>query len=483
MQFKVNPYKHQLTVLDITKDRDHYALFWEMGVGKSGGVVNILRQKYYTHKKLLRTLILSPLITLENWKREFMMHSTVKERDIIVLKGTGKKRIKTFLSAVMDASKELSRDRIVIVNYEALQTKELVELFTEYEFQALVCDESHLLKNGKSKRAKTVVKLADAIKYKFILTGTPILNSSMDIFNQFRILDGGETFGKNEWSFRNRYFFDANAKWSGGQGYYPDWVERSELSSELNTKIYAKAMRIRKEECLDLPPLITEVLDIEMSKDQVRLYKEMKRDYITWIEGKKESDEPRAVIAQLAVTKALRLQQIVSGFVSTEDGDIVDLGFVPRLQTVKDLLTEITPQHKVIIWCSFKFNYKQLANLCDDLKIPYVMLTGEMNGNDKQKSIDSFETGNEIRVIIANRRAGGIGVNLVSASYSIVYSRNFSLGEEKQSEARNHRGGSERHRKITKIELRSPGTTDELVSKAIEGKQKISDLILDPQCL
>lgn len=444
----------------------------------------MLRQKYYEHKKILRTLVLSPLITLENWKREFLLHSTIKEKDIITLKATGKKRIQEFLNATMNQqTKELERDKIIIVNYEALQTKELVDIFKEYGFEALVCDESHLLKNSKSKRAKTVVKLADNIKYRFIMTGTPILNSSLDIWNQFRVLDGGATFGKNEWAFRNRYFFDANARWSANQGYFPDWRERTELSNELNQKIYAKAMRVRKQDCLDLPPLVTKVLDIDLSKEQKRLYKEMKRDYITWVEGKKKSDEPRAVIAQLAVTKALRLQQIVSGFVNTEDGDVIDLGFVPRLQATKDLLLELTPDHKVIVWCSFKFNYQQLSKLCDELKINYVMLTGEMNGRDKQKSIDAFETDDSVRVIIANRRAGGIGINLIAASYSIIFSRNFSLGEEKQSEARNHRGGSERHAKITKIELRTTGTTDELIHKAIEGKQRISDLILDPQYL
>jgi SNF2 family DNA or RNA helicase len=81
--------------------------------------------------------------------------------------------------------------------------------------------------------------------------------------------------------------------------------------------------------------------------------------------------------------------------------------------------------------------------------------------------------------MIANQAAGGIGVNMVAASYSIYYSKNFSYGDDAQSESRNHRGGSERHEKITRIDLVCPQTIDELVNEALKAKKNIGELILE----
>ena len=81
--------------------------------------------------------------------------------------------------------------------------------------------------------------------------------------------------------------------------------------------------------------------------------------------------------------------------------------------------------------------------------------------------------------MIANQGAGGIGINMTEASYSIFFSRNFSLEHDLQAEARNYRGGSEMHQKVTRIDLVSPGTIDELISEALANKQNMAEKILD----
>ena len=85
----------------------------------------------------------------------------------------------------------------------------------------------------------------------------------------------------------------------------------------------------------------------------------------------------------------------------------------------------------------------------------------------------------DCKVVVANRKAGGIGINLVEASYSIVYSRNFDLNDELQSEARNHRKGSEMHEKITKVDYVSKDTVDEACLKALRNKEKIGSRVVD----
>jgi SNF2 family DNA or RNA helicase len=90
-----------------------------------------------------------------------------------------------------------------------------------------------------------------------------------------------------------------------------------------------------------------------------------------------------------------------------------------------------------------------------------------------------FRGDDDTRVVICNRRAAGTGINLVEASYSIVYSRNFSLAEELQSRDRNHRGGSQIHDKVTKIDLCAKDTIDELCLEALLNKQSLAERIID----
>ena len=117
--------------------------------------------------------------------------------------------------------------------------------------------------------------------------------------------------------------------------------------------------------------------------------------------------------------------------------------------------------------------------MLDAARINYVLLTGQQTNIQKEQAIEKFRTEENCRVIIANRKTGGTGVNLTEASYSIVFGRDFNLAHELQSEARNHRSGSEAHRSITKINLVMEDSIDELIMTALGTKQEMSQVILD----
>ena len=106
------------------------------------------------------------------------------------------------------------------------------------------------------------------------------------------------------------------------------------------------------------------------------------------------------------------------------------------------------------------------------------MLTGRQNQAQKQLAIDSFQNDKETRVIIANQAAGGTGVNLTAASYSVYYTRNFSLEHDIQSQARNYRGGSDIHEKVTRIDLVTPESIDEHILDALAKKEDMAEQIL-----
>jgi len=462
--YLITPWAHQAAAIKAGAIRDNYALFFEMGTGKTMTAINTLRHWFLQENAIKNTLILCPQIVIDQWAEEFKKHSRLS-RHIVLVKGTGKKRVEIFEKAL-----ESRKASIFITNYETLLVKGIMPLLMRRWF-ALICDESHKLKNHKAKRTALVTQIADLSRKKLILTGSPVLNTPMDIFSQYRILDGGKSFDKNFFTFRARYFYDKNINMPP-QKHFPDWCARPQTIDTLSRIMATTCHKAVKSECLDLPPLVKMEIPVELSKEQRKAYDEMKEDLITYLNGK-------AAIASIALVKALRLQQITSGFIGTEDKGEHSFKSVPRLKVLHELLGDLTPDNKVIVWASFKNNYNEIRKICDDLKIEYVEINGDLSAKEKQESIQKFRTEVKYRVCIANPKAGGVGVNLIEASYSIYFSRGYSLEDDLQSESRNYRGGSECHDKVTRIDLVCRGTIDEIILRALRKKQSIADRILD----
>jgi SNF2 family DNA or RNA helicase len=437
--------------------------------GKTGAAINTIRYKCGINKRLLRTLIFCPPVVRENWKREFALHSKIDQKRIHVLEGSGAKRLKKFRELMHGPG------AIFITNYEALSMADLFTCFVAWHPEILVLDESHRVKTHNAKRTKAMIKLADiGIRHTYTLTGTPILKDARDIWAQFRILDGGETFDKNYYAFQHRYFEDKNAamKSFAPQKYFPNWQPKEGIEAEFNRLMYQKAYRVTKAEALDLPPIVRKKVFVEMAPDQARMYKEMRDRYVTYLEEK-------ACVASIALTKGLRLQQIACGFFVDDEGDAHKFKKNPRIDALRELLEDIVPSEKVIVWASFKESYKQILEVCEKIGIETRTLTGGMTDKTRQEAIDSFQNDPKVRVIIANQQAGGTGVNLTAASCMIYFSKNFSLECELQSEARCHRGGSEVHKSITRIDLVTPFTIDEVITEALARKENLANSILD----
>lgn len=468
-------WNHQVEAIRRGLTSQDIFLAMEMGTGKSRTTIEILRRRYHENGRLMKTLIISPVIVCDNWKREFGMYSKINQKDIIVLTQSGKVRCREFIKAVGD---NLERAKIIITNYNGLLMDDLYALINQWKPEILVVDESHKVKGHTSKTAKKLMFVSDNTKHNILLTGTPILNSPADLWMQFRVLDSGDTFGKNFFAFRAQYFRDANAQWAGKQGYFPKFVPAPGAYETIQEKIKPKMMRALKKDCLDLPPLVRQEVRVELSTEQKRMYKEMKDEFVAFVEDQKKKQN-LTVVANLAVTKAMRLQQIVTGYANTVEHGEVRLADIPRLKALEELLEDITPEHKVIVWAVFKENYRMIKDLCERMKIEYAEIHGDISNAQRIEEMDRFRTDPKCRVVIANQSAGGAGINLVEASYSIYYSKGYSLEHELQSESRNHRGGSEIHDKITRIDLVAPGTIDELINDALQRKQSVADVILD----
>lgn len=464
----INLWKHQVEGVARALAQKDFALLFEAGTGKSATTVNILRGHYVREKRIMRTLILCPVIVVENWKREFGMHSKIDQKKIFTLTASGKKRCSDFSPAAT------SQDGVIaITNFEALCMKDFYALLLKFRPEIIVCDESQRIRNYKAIRTKKAIALADLAAHKFILSGTPILNTPMDIYAQYRFLDGGESFGKNFFEFRGRYFEDKNARMPA-QKYFPNWQPRAGSFDKFHSLIYQKGMRVIKSECLDLPPIVRQRIEVGMTPAQKKNYLQMETGLVAYLNDK-------ACVANLALTKSLRLLQIVSGFFrDTDDEDVACIHYPdsPRLAALRELLEDISPNEKVIIWACFRENYVAIEALLAGMKISYCTLYGGLAQSERVASVDAFQTDPEVRVMVANQQAGGVGINLTAASTAIYFSRNYSLENDMQSEARNHRGGSEIHSKITRIDLVTKGTIEETVLDCLERKENVANQIL-----
>lgn len=467
-----------------------YALLHEAGTGKTRTLLEILRRKYASHNHVMNTLILCPQVVIKNWHDEILKYTKIPPHLIHMVRGDSKRKL-----SVLD-----NPTGIYITNYESMQNDKIIERLLKLKINVLVCDESHRVKNPKSKRAKAVLKIADSepCLYRYLLTGTPVTNSPLDLYMQWRILDRGFTFGKNFYSFRGRYFEDINARWAGKPNYFPKWQPRMEMMLELSERLALKSSRVLKSECLDLPPLVKKTIEIEMYPEQRRVYNEMAKELVADVQSQLKSEKPHYLVAKMAMEKALRLQQITSGFVPVPKSALIEHATTQqeileklkqrevvyfeknsRAEALSEILEDLTEANKVIVWACWEPNYKTIAQVCMNLGIQYRELHGGVTGEARDESIDSFRNDPNVRVLIANQAAGGIGINLIEASYSVYYSRNFSLEHDIQSEARNYRGGSEMHKSVTRIDLVAKGSVDEKVYQALQAKQEISSLLLD----
>lgn len=477
MEELVTLWKHQRTGVDLALKSwqdgwPSFAYFMEQGTGKTGTTITLMREIYTAHKRPLKTLILCPAIVVKNWQREFGRFSQC-ERFVQVLTGTKAQRINAMENG------ERAGKKIFVTNLETLATvqgllwdekqrgKDKVRFPVDRGWECVIFDEIHRLKNGSAKSTKLAIKLADNVFFKFGLTGTPIANNEMDLWAIFRLLDGGKTFGKSFQAFRREWFIDENAGMPTAR-YFPSWKIRPGSSEKMKALVYQHAMRVEKHECLDLPPLVKSTIEVELSPEQRRHYEEMRRDFITYLDS-------GACTAQMAVTKALRLQQIASGFLKLEDGREIRFEGTPRLNAVAELLED--HPGKLIIWASFKENYQALAKICEKAGRSYAFITGEQSAKQKDEAEASFTKG-ETSVLIANPSAGGTGVNLVEADMAVWYSRSFKATDRWQAMARNHRGGSEMHQTVYMVDLCAVDTIDEHVLAALDKKEAIAESIL-----
>lgn len=456
---------HQEEAIRRATKLNGYGLFFEMGAGKTRTVLEILKEKNKQERKTLRTLIFAPSVVTFNWKKEIVQFMPeINPAHVLVLHGTGLQRTKQL--------EQTPNYFIVVANYEATLMPTVFRGLKDWEPEVVIADESQRIKSHKAQRTKQVIGLSTFAKYKYILSGTPVTNNEADLFSQFLFLDNGETFGKSFFTFRNHWFTDANRKLRqiSKAVTWPKWEPKKQKAEDFKRLVMSKAMSVLKSECMDLPPYTQTTIEVEMSDEQKRAYKQMKDDYITFIKS-------AAFTAELAVTKALRLNQITSGFLMNTEGKTHVFKDTPKDKALLELIEEASG--KLVVWSCWKESQRHLRELFQKNKIEHRELLGDSTAEQRDQALVDFADDPKVKVMLASQAAGGIGISLVSANTAIYYSRNFSYEADAQSAARIHRGGAERHQNVYRIDLVVPNTIDVSCLESLARKEELKDAIIN----
>jgi SNF2 family DNA or RNA helicase len=426
------------------KGKDYWGLFAEPGLGKTKIVLDILTYNKTVAKKGGTALIVCPNTLVENWAEEVVKHSDLS---FIMLTGTRANRVRKL---------ELDAD-VYIINYEA--TRRLTRELMERKFRFLVLDESTSVKNFKSQQSKACYDISTTTPRRFILSGTPIMNSPLDLFAQYKILSP-LIFGTSFYRFRNRYAVMG--------GYMNKQAIQWKNLDGLKQLAYTCATRKTKKECLDLPDKLYQVIKVDLPDEQKEVYKKLKEDFIY-------EYRELTVTAPIMLTRLMRFSQITAGF--TKDVEGIEHGFKknPKIDWLINFLNELHSDRKVVIFCRFRHEIKMVEEALRKARVKHVSVHG--GTGDRLDCINKFNKDKDIRCFVGQLQTAGIGINLTSASYCVFLSNSYSYGDRVQAEDRTHRIGQENN--VTYIDVLARGTIDERMHKVLRKKESLANLVVD----
>ena len=453
--FKTKPYEHQAVALKTSCFSEYYALYMEMGTGKSKVIVDTMASLFEAGH-IDTVLILAPKGVYDNWVRaeiprhlpDRVQHNLVRWQNNLT-----KKFIAEMQGILYPATREAETLHTLVMNIEAMSTKKGASTVLKYlknnPKNLLVVDESTAIKNHKALRTKNIIKAA------------------MDLYSQCTFLSPKALGFKSFYAFRNRYA--RMQQRHIGPRSIQEIVGYQRLD-ELNEKLNRFSLRTLKKDCLDLPEKIYMRRDVPLTAEQERLYRQMKKLALA------QFDQGELATTSSVLTQIMRLQQITCGFLKPDNGEIEEIKN-NRLDELMAVVEEL--QGKAIIWASWTHDIVRIDKALrrrfgDEAAASYF---GETEQKHRQEIVEKFQDpDSELRFFVGQPRTGGFGLTLSVAQTVIYFSNSYDLEIRLQSEDRAHRIGQENN--VTYIDLVTPDTIDEKILQALRDKINISSQVL-----
>ena len=466
-KFRMKPYQHQLDALKKSWNKKEFAIFAEMGTGKSKILIDTVSMLYDTGK-INGFLIIAPKGVYKNWETiELPKH--VPEHvtyDVIVWSpSTSKKQLQHLEEAFVDDDSL----KIVVMNIEAFSTEKgsaFAAQFLRRKKVLMAVDESTTIKNGKARRTKSIIKVGKHAEYRRVMTGSPVTKTPMDLYTQCAFLDDWILGFSSFYSFQSRYC--RLLKRSVGTHSFNQVVGYQNLN-ELSDRLDTFSFRILKKDCLDLPEKVYTKRVVRLTDEQAGIYSRVQKAAVAELEGK-------VLTAQNVLTQILRLQQICSGYFKADDGTIIEMKS-DKFDELLSALEEV--DGKVIIWANYTYDIQMIARaLAKEYGAASVgTYYGETTPDQRQQMVKDFQDPvHPLRFFVGQPRTGGYGLTLTEAHTVIYFSNNYDLEVRLQSEDRAHRIGQKNN--VTYIDIVTEGTVDEKILRALRQKINVATEVL-----
>ena len=454
-KFKTTPYQHQVDGFKYGVARERFLLGDDMGLGKSKEAIDIS-----IYKKLLygvkHCLVICGVKTLvHTWEREIIKHSDEGSHILgNYVSKKGKVKSGSNLKKLEDLENINNLPFFLITNIETIRNKEicnkLIELIDSKEIDIILFDEFHKVKNSFSQQGEALLKLKPTTR--IAMTGTPLVNSPLDLF---AILNWLDIERHNFYAFRNHYCTFGNMKEITG------YKNLEELNAILNMIM----LRRKKEDVLDLPPKVHTTEYLEMSKVQEKIYEEVKTELIENIDKIALSNNPLAELIRLRQATAF------TGILSTSVRESV------KYDRAMDIIEEVVSNNgKIIILSQWVEVLKPLIKVLSEEGYNPAVIIGGVN---KQEQENKFMNDSSCKVLLGSITSMGVGLTLTAANTVIFLDSPWTKTDKTQAEDRTHRIGT--NGTVNIITLVCSGTIDERVEQIVESKGELSDFIVDGQ--
>ena len=431
-------YRHQEIALSYFRSNNYFALFAEMGTGKT--LVSLYRiAELLKRGSISNYLVVAPKSALGAWERDIEKFDSL-EREMLSNNGT-------------------------LINYDRVWRNG----FDNNTFDLIVLDEAHCIKNRTSNRSKAILKMATRAKYRYLLTGTPISNGQLEnIWSLYCFL--------NPYMFRGRIYSNifkrhmeenANGNYMGSYREFRDrycvlnryfqpssYINVKELQNIINEYSY----RVKKVDCLDLPEkLPDEIIKVELKEKSI--YKRL-HDNSALLEYE--------ILAENPLSRMIKLRQLCSGHIKNEN-ELLEFK-TEKLDVLKEIIEGFEDSKKFVIFADFKYSIKQISKLLEKLKIKYVVL----DGDQKNKNIwREFQEKADIRGILCQYQTASAGIDLFASDTMIFYEPTLRSQILEQARDRIHRSGQKN--KCSYIHLLTKGTIEIDIYRALSGYSDFSE--------
>ena len=449
---RTRPWRHQIDAFRFALQCFAAGLHGVMLAVIMGGGKSLVAVMLMLWLKAQRTLIACPLRVVPVWVGQIERH--VASRVIIVAldEDAGSVAQKMELAVrKMALAETLGVPFICIVNYDSEWREPFAAWAEKQRWDLVIADELHRLKQGSGKASLAFKRLRTHAAYRIGLTGTPMPHGPMDIYAQFRFLDV-TIFGPSHSAFR--------AKYAVMGGFHNKQITGFQKLDELERLMSRITFRVGKE-VLDLPPATHVTYCCDLGPEARRVYKDLEEDFVAEVRD-------GIVTAANALVKLTRLQQVANGVVKTDAGIEHRIDDAKR-KVLADTLEDMGKGEPALVFCRYHLDLDAVHEACRAVGFESLELSG------RRDELARWQSG-EGQVLAVQISAGGVGVDLTRARFSIYYSLGFSLGDYDQSLARVHRPGQTRP--VEYIHLIAKATVDVKIMRALEKRAAIVESIL-----